>query len=523
MAASSEEALASSISNPALVEHFSIEGLYGYRNVSMSASFATTILIAKNGAGKTTLLGALDAFLRCQFSRLSNLQFDRIVCKLRSIPEALVLTSADIEALAVVPPNPELMALARRYAVEPMSLIDFVENEFDPRKTYGDYEDDPVFSKLIAKNDYNMRDFARACEKMLSVFQGRVPAIDAVRAALKNVLSEVEIVYLPTFRRIELSLGEKADETRVSRRKSIQSKLGLPKRGFFNADIQFGLGDISYRLKEMNNRLLFSSNQGYREISARIINDLLDGTFEQEDPSLGDRPDKESLALFFSRLQHGSDFVPHFDRVEIPDIDKIYSEGGSSAASTKFLNYFLSRLNKVILATRAIEGLVENFVDHCNTYLAEPDLSTELRGLDGSNSISLNPRDDKKLVIDRMTLDVQVVSVAAGRTVPMDSLSSGEKQMISLFARLYLYDGPKIVLVDEPELSLSIDWQRKILLDVAGAPTCSQLIAITHSPFVFENALEPFARALSVRINPIAPNPPDIQDLFAVEGGEGDF
>ena len=75
--------------------------------------------------------------------------------------------------------------------------------------------------------------------------------------------------------------------------------------------------------------------------------------------------------------------------------------------------------------------------------------------------------------------------------------------MISLFAKLYLYDGAKIVLIDEPELSLSIDWQRKILLDVIGAPTCTQLIAITHSPFVFDNDLEPYARGLTVKIDPV--------------------
>jgi predicted ATP-dependent endonuclease of OLD family len=70
--------------------------------------------------------------------------------------------------------------------------------------------------------------------------------------------------------------------------------------------------------------------------------------------------------------------------------------------------------------------------------------------------------------------------------------------MISLFAKMYLYPGRKIVLIDEPELSLSIDWQRDILVDVLSAPLCTQLIAITHSPFVFDNELDPFARALKV-------------------------
>ncbi len=80
-------------------------------------------------------------------------------------------------------------------------------------------------------------------------------------------------------------------------------------------------------------------------------------------------------------------------------------------------------------------------------------------------------------------------------------MSSGEKQLISLFALLYLYPGKKIILIDEPELSLSLDWQRKILLDVLGAPSCAQVIAITHSPFVFDNTLEPYAKSLSLSIS----------------------
>ena len=87
--------------------------------------------------------------------------------------------------------------------------------------------------------------------------------------------------------------------------------------------------------------------------------------------------------------------------------------------------------------------------------------------------------------------------------------------MISLFARLYLYPKKKILLIDEPELSLSIDWQRKILVDIVSAKSCQQVIAITHSPFVFDNALEPFATPLKLRLDATAP-------VVAIQGDEED-
>lgn len=104
----------------------------------------------------------------------------------------------------------------------------------------------------------------------------------------------------------------------------------------------------------------------------------------------------------------------------------------------------------------------------------------------------------KKMIVDRTNLSVSVISLPADKEVPLDALSSGEKQMISLFARLYLYPGKKIVLIDEPELSLSIDWQRGILVDILLSPNCEQVVAITHSPFVFDNALDEYSRPLCV-------------------------
>lgn len=86
MEATEEYEVCDKAAQPSIIEYFKIEGLHGYRNIGLSSEYAATILIAQNGSGKTTLLGALDAFLKTQFSRLWYLNFDRIICKLREIP-----------------------------------------------------------------------------------------------------------------------------------------------------------------------------------------------------------------------------------------------------------------------------------------------------------------------------------------------------------------------------------------------------------------------------------------------------
>ena len=50
--------------------------------------------------------------------------------------------------------------------------------------------------------------------------------------------------------------------------------------------------------------------------------------------------------------------------------------------------------------------------------------------------------------------------VSKGQIIPIDALSSGEKQMLLILLRVFLMDGKEaFVLLDEPENSLDISWQ----------------------------------------------------------------
>ena len=53
-----------------------------------------------------------------------------------------------------------------------------------------------------------------------------------------------------------------------------------------------------------------------------------------------------------------------------------------------------------------------------------------------------------------------------------------------------------MVIIDEPELSLSVEWQQSILEDIRKSGKCGSLIAATQSPFVYNNSLRPIAKSL---------------------------
>ena len=90
----------------------------------------------------------------------------------------------------------------------------------------------------------------------------------------------------------------------------------------------------------------------------------------------------------------------------------------------------------------------------------------------------------------------KVVFSSDGKEIPIDALSSGEKQIV--FRGSFLLKDQKstkgaLILIDEPEISLHPRWQLKIVpffaklfTDKDGIQT-SQMIIATHSPFIIHN------------------------------------
>ena len=75
-----------------------------------------------------------------------------------------------------------------------------------------------------------------------------------------------------------------------------------------------------------------------------------------------------------------------------------------------------------------------------------------------------------------------------GETLQLSDLSAGEKQLLYLLLTVFLMDEkPSILLLDEPELSLHITWQEKLLDALRKLNPACQIIMTTHSPSIFVN------------------------------------
>jgi predicted ATP-binding protein involved in virulence len=80
--------------------------------------------------------------------------------------------------------------------------------------------------------------------------------------------------------------------------------------------------------------------------------------------------------------------------------------------------------------------------------------------------------------VGRLSLGDAVGSISS------DSLSAGEKQMLSFLCYNAFYDNA-VVFIDEPELSLHVDWQRQLFPTMFSQKKSNQFIVATHSPFIY--------------------------------------
>jgi len=281
----------------------------------------------------------------------------------------------------------------------------------------------------------------------------------------KSQLKDYEILHLPTYRRIEedlKNLGYDEDEFELSHR---DKRL-----------IHFGMEDVDERFQKITQEIERLSKEGLAKISSEILSELVNGQI-QPDSTFLEKINEKDIDIILARVGDG---------IKTDDKDRI-----KSIVSTRKINekdysllYFLEKLMNAYEEQRELDNSIKTFRDVCNKYLV-----------------------NKDLIYDESKVELYVKAKGSDKPLPLGDLSSGEKQIISIFSKIYLSppDSEFIALVDEPELSLSIFWQRNFLPDIYNSGKVRFLFAVTHSPFIFENELDKYAVSLNEYMKPAAP------------------
>lgn len=458
-----------------LIEKFKINNLHNYYDVELNFKNDKTIYIGENGIGKTTILSILYYLLDLNYEKLLSFIFESIEIKLES-RELLKITKEDIRQINIDKRNHRRQV--PRFVVddlltgikhdenlmeELLELCKTKDSDYDRnvRELYRKYE-------LFRKYPFPLA--SQAINEVLYRInpEGYVKVINEI----ENIKNKYKILYFPTYRRIEEDL----------RKLNIGPKNVAPGEEILNSKfsgelIHFGMEDVEQRIKELLNKISKETNESYNNMTSGLLNTFSNGesikiSGENFDPEevdialsrLGDKITDETKSIILSKIHQG---VLHED---------------------KYLDYLVSSILENYRTLADIDSRINDFNKRVNKYLFRKkfyynpqSLRLDIQRLDSNGETIFKNSQYGEIVED---------------IIDLSNLSSGEKQLISTFSKIFLEDEKElIILFDEPELSLSVPWQEEFIYDISQANKCRFLLTVTHSPFIYTNLL-PYAEQI---------------------------
>ncbi|MED5613329.1 AAA family ATPase [Janthinobacterium sp. P210005] len=437
------------------LQRFKINGLYGERDINIPFFDNIKILVAENGYGKTTVLNTLYALASGNISRLRKLSFESIEVFFDDKTKYIVEKKMLVVSSKLMEKNPFYDHLKRVLGVE--DSLTLVESFLTSGVT--EFRRSNLFLFARKKSEIPASTFLEYLSEIRnSIHNGQDFA--KARAILKQIQDKLgfNVLYLPTYRRVEQDFREI--------RGGMEENDGRADN-IYDDFINFGMIDVDRRIQELTSEILSSSVEWFSKVNGEMLGQLVEG-FQVDDSLKRSIQDPEAIKIVLDRIGVNISSQQKKQILRLIETKEIFKDHDP-------LIYFLSNLVKVYEQQKDNDKAIQAFVEVCNRYLG-----------------------DKKLVYNESLVSVKIVRRKNNRDVDIENLSSGEKQIISLFCSLYLKKEENFaIFFDEPELSLSMEWQKTLLPDVVNSGRCAFLFATTHSPFIFENQLSRYTVDLS--------------------------
>lgn len=434
------------------LESIKIEGLFGRYNYLINFKDDISIWVSENGVGKTTILNIIVAILTSDRNILMDINFKKVTVSISG-------EKYEIDREQYFQVNRKNNKYSRRIAnlLEEVSMYLPRSYSIKLRKDfeYKQYIDLDLIEELTYRYFDDRIDLIKN-NKIMYILQElkelQYEDLSRILYKIKDALEE-DILFYPTYRRVEVGL----DKVFLNRRDEYNRYELSPKY------MGFGMNDVKNRIGNLLNKMRKDANTAYIEMNANIISELLKKSV------------RDYLSEYNSIDMHKVDvIIKRIGEERIDNIDSLRnfinnSAKGKLMPNIEFLLYYLQKLVKIYDEQKALDSKLRRFSDVCTKYLS-----------------------GKKIVYDESLLTMNVYDFN-NRKIDFEDLSSGEKQVISIFSKVYLdVVTPCIFIIDEPEISLSIEWQKEFLKDIFDSQKIGLMIATTHSPFIFKNEYRKF-------------------------------
>lgn len=464
--------------NKSGLKSIAIEGLFGKYKCNLIFENDIAIWISENGVGKTTILTMIVAILTGDARTLCDINFknisvnisdenyiidkqrptlpskykDGIRYKYKDSIRYRYKDSSRYKELHMI----YLLNDLERYL--PRSFFQKIRNEIVHQK----YTDSSIFDEIINKlrdyESYNNDEIDEIDQIIQNIKDLQYGELYEEIYKIKDKLKE-EVVFYPTYRRVEVGFERVFS---ANSKNYINKELTTKYMGF-------GMSDVKNRIKNLLGKLRKDANTAYIEMNANIISELLEDSIANY---LDDfwKIDMRKVDVVIKRI--GEDRIDNIEKLRPFLASKEFDTRNSNI---EFLIYYLQKLVNIYNSQEAIDKKLSKFAQVCSKYLS-----------------------GKKIEYDETMLTMNVFD-DDGFKIDFDDLSSGEKQIVSIFSKVYLdVTSPCIFIIDEPEISLSIEWQKEFLKDIYDSEKVALLIATTHSPFIFKNGYVDYVKELEM-------------------------
>lgn len=470
-----------------ILSHFKIEALHKLHTIDVPIKDNRLVVVGENGTGKSTLANFIYFFLTRQWSRLLKYDFKAIKAVLNSKEIEITHNYIKKQNDFFEEDSPKLTKLEHAYkefgrimnrasSEEVSEVISYVCEKYELSRQ--------IFLKYLMQN---ARDRHLETElEQNSVFGSTIDIKNQEESPDKIIKGFVksQILFLPTYRRIEQDLKNIFPGLENNTINVQENLTHRTKSTNYTELVKFGMEDVDRTLQEKMATLKDKVRNGLSELTGAYLHDIIQEAYRTVDflPELSNL-DTLTASAIFDRIP--TNVLSDQDKTKLREFIDSIKRTAQIDEKDKVIAHYLTKLVDLYKRQQEDEKDVREFVKVCNDYLS----SGKELVYDSSNfKITIQQKNDK----------------TSTHEIKLRMLSSGEKQIISLFSHIYLSGNSSyFIIIDEPELSLSVPWQYKFLPSIIATNRCNGLIATTHSPFIYDNELKPYAESLETFWRPV--------------------
>ena len=458
---------------PTVIDRIAIIGHLGRYSLHTTLHERATLIHGPNGSMKTTLLHYLANVANLDLDALFEMRFERIKLTLSNAQEVKVVASRG---------KPDLGIYEKiRVEINGERLIE-VSRGFDVVEVF------PLVLEFYKRTGLKPSTYLPAFRTLLEASGGR--------GLGENNLSRGDLVYdRPEEKRLQQI--ESLKDAYIERPKpihgwSLNSRMPVGRvektlfaRTYFGAFIPVidypTLLDVERGLNRAVNRAKMTVAKHERAFLTRAIDEIATAALGESSYGVDQTPptfnDFDEVLGRLRKVIDTSGALADVTRTVTRMRDRLALEN-TPPESLRIMRSFLRELRNLLMNIAGTMAPLEAFERSVNQFLEGKRIS--LTDVSYEDGILRHGR-------GRVILDDD-------RRIKLSQLSSGERHVLSLLSCAENHPGDgSLLIIDEPEISLHVDWQRRILPEIIARLAAAQVVVATHSPGVASSRQEDLA------------------------------